>query len=197
MVVYRTYSTVAIQILVALLFPFCSLCISFPSQNAPSLFNHNLTIPALGPLKINCYRQPPLPIKRLPRAGIHDCYTALQYLLRGEKTMAPIQFTEDDRRGFAVPFAWAHGTCQIIINNLTPNAEETFSFALIAHLAAEITEACVLELPGSLGGEVKLGNRNLFEVVVAGTGSMGGIQGTPDAGQNEAPAAVAAAKRRT
>ncbi|KAI4247911.1 MAG: hypothetical protein L6R42_009468, partial [Xanthoria sp. 1 TBL-2021] len=112
-----------------------------------------------------------MPRQRLPKAGIHDCYVALQYLLRGEKAMAPIHFTEDEGRGFRIPYAWGHESCQVIIKNRIPKAEETFSFALIAHLGAEITEACVLDRPGSIGGDVKLGDRDLFEVVVAGTDS--------------------------
>lgn len=84
--------------------------------------------------------------------------------------MAPMHFTEDERRGFKVPFAWGHDSCQIIINNLTPNAEDTFSIVLIAHLAAEITEACIMSTPAKLGGDVKVGDQDLFEVIVAGTG---------------------------
>ncbi|KAI4226786.1 MAG: hypothetical protein L6R36_002926 [Xanthoria steineri] len=114
-----------------------------------------------------------MPSRRLAKVGIHDCYVALQYLLRGEKTMAPIHFTEDDRKGFRIPHAWGHGSCQVIIQNLIPRAEETFSFALIAHLGAEVTEACVLDRPGSVGGEVKVGDRNLFQIIVAGTGNGG------------------------
>lgn len=82
--------------------------------------------------------------------------------------MAPIHFSQDERRGFKVPFAWPFNSCQIIINNRTPGAEETFSFALIAHLAAEIVEACVFDRPASLGGDVMLGDGDMFEVVVAG-----------------------------
>lgn len=171
MVAHSTYSTFAKQVLALILFPLCSLCISLPPQSTPSLLHHNITLPSLGSLAINCYFQPPVPRKRLPKAGIHDCYVALQYLLRGEKTMAPIHFTEDEGRGFRIPYAWGHESCQVIIKNRIPKAEETFSFALIAHLGAEITEACVLDRPGSLGGDVKLGDRDLFEVVVAGTGN--------------------------
>ncbi|KAL8918548.1 MAG: hypothetical protein Q9172_005369 [Xanthocarpia lactea] len=137
-----------------------------------------------------------MPIKRLPKARIHDCYVALQSLLRGDKTMAPIVFAEDERRGFRVPYAWGHDACQVIINNLTPTSEATFSFALIAHLAAEITEACVLDSPASLGGDVKIGEGGLFEVIVAGTGVTTGNGGTPNADESEASTAVAV-KRRT
>ncbi|KAL8912528.1 MAG: hypothetical protein Q9171_002469 [Xanthocarpia ochracea] len=136
-----------------------------------------------------------MPIKRLPKARIHDCYVALQFLLRGDKTMAPIVFTEDERRGFQVPFAWGHNACQVIINNLTPTSEATFSFALIAHLAAEITEACVLDSPASLGGDVKVGDGGLFEVIVAGTGVTTGNGGSPNADESEASAAVAVERR--
>lgn len=31
-------------------------------------------------------------------------------------------------------------------------------------------ESCVIETPGSLGGSVKVAERELFEVLVAGTG---------------------------
>ena len=82
--------------------------------------------------------------------------------------MAPIHFSRDERRGFQVPFAWSYKSCQIIINNRTPEAEGTFSFALIAHLGAEIVEACVFDRPASLGGDVMLGDGEKFEVVVAG-----------------------------
>ncbi|KAI4098257.1 MAG: hypothetical protein LQ339_006516 [Xanthoria mediterranea] len=122
-----------------------------------------------------------MPSRRLARVGIHDCYVALQYLLRGEKTMAPIHFTEDDRKGFRIPYAWGHGSCQVIIQNLIPRAEETFSFALIAHLGAEVTEACVMDRPGSVGGEVKVGDRDLFQVIVAGTGNGGDEEDNADA----------------
>lgn len=174
MVLHSTYGMFAVQALGLVLFPLCSLCISLAPQNGPSLWHHNITVPSLGSLGINCYHQPPMPSRRLAKVGIHDCYVALQYLLRGEKTMAPIHFTEDDRKGFRIPHAWGHGSCQVIIQNLIPRAEETFSFALIAHLGAEVTEACVLDRPGSVGGEVKVGDRNLFQIIVAGTGNGGG-----------------------
>ncbi|KAL8940073.1 MAG: hypothetical protein Q9216_003011 [Gyalolechia sp. 2 TL-2023] len=125
-------------------------------------------------LRINCFIQPPPSIKRLPRADVTDCYSALQALLLGDKAMAPMHFTEDDQRGFKVPFAWGHDSCQIVINNITPHAEATFPIVLIAHLAAEIAEACIVGTPANLGGDVKLGAHGQFEVIVAGTGLTNG-----------------------
>ncbi|KAI4174367.1 MAG: hypothetical protein LQ343_002301 [Gyalolechia ehrenbergii] len=88
--------------------------------------------------------------------------------------MAPMHFTENDKGGFKVPFAWGHDSCQIIINNLTPHAEATFPIVLIAHLAAEIAEACIVQTPANLGGDIKIGDHDQFEVILAGTGVRNG-----------------------
>ncbi|KAL8830678.1 MAG: hypothetical protein Q9170_005630 [Blastenia crenularia] len=165
-----------IQILAFYLFPLPSTSLDVPPLMILSRFHHNITVPSLGELRINCFLQPPLPAKRLPRAQIQDCYTGLQVLLVGDKALAPMHFTEDKRTGFKVPFAWGHDSCQIIINNLTPDADDTFPIVLIAHLAAEVTEACIVEQTASLGGDVKLGH-DQFEVIVAGTGVKNGDQG--------------------
>ncbi|KAL8714365.1 MAG: hypothetical protein Q9220_001698 [cf. Caloplaca sp. 1 TL-2023] len=144
--------------------------LTIPTSSAPSLFNHNITVPSLGVLRLNCYIQPPRPSKRLPTVDIGDCYTAVQFLLRGDKAMAPMHFTEDRRTGFRVPFAWGHDSCQIVIKNNEPDAEDTFPMVLIAHLAAEIIEACILDGPVDLGGDVDVGEHNQFSIIVAGTG---------------------------
>ncbi|KAI4111333.1 MAG: hypothetical protein LQ345_006813, partial [Seirophora villosa] len=118
----------------------------------------------------NSGRHEPLhPEPRLPRAQLADCYSALQQVLIGDKAMAPMHFSHDARRGFHVPFAWGHDTCQIIINNVEDRAEGTFQLVLLAHLAAEIMESCIVETPANLGGDVRVGPGGEFEVVVAGT----------------------------
>ncbi|KAL8818957.1 MAG: hypothetical protein Q9223_002521 [Gallowayella weberi] len=196
MIIPSRYSTLTVPILSFLLYALLSFGYSIPQPSAPSRFHHNVTVPSLGTLRINCFIQPPMPLKRLEFAEVKDCYVALQYLLRGDKTMAPIQFTIDERRGFRVPFAWAHDTCQVIINNLTPTSEETFSFALIAHLGAEITESCIWENGGrAIGGDVRVGNKELFEVVVAGRQLRAGTQGTLNGTESQASTGVAVGRR--
>ncbi|KAL8695795.1 MAG: hypothetical protein Q9201_007957, partial [Fulgogasparrea decipioides] len=128
------------------------------------------------------------PARRLPSAEIHHCYTTLQYLLRGDKVMAPMHFTVD-KTGFQVPFAWGHNTCQIIINNVTPHASGDYPLVMLAHMAAEVMESCVRTSPGRLGGDVRLGSQNQFEILVAGTGSKTGDWGVIE-GERVAAAAV-------
>ncbi|KAL9017084.1 MAG: hypothetical protein Q9185_005595 [Variospora sp. 1 TL-2023] len=164
-----THSHHFLPLLLLLLLPaFLTTSLLIP----PSL-NHTTTLlpPILTTnLKINCYIQPPIPTKRLPTAAIADCYDALQHLLFGDKAMAPMHFSPDPHRGFEVPYAWGHASCQIIINNLYPGAEDTFQLVLLAHMAAEVMESCIVESPANLGGDVRLGQDMKFEVVVAGTG---------------------------
>ncbi|KAL9578221.1 MAG: hypothetical protein Q9212_005856 [Teloschistes hypoglaucus] len=121
-------------------------------------------------IRIRCYTQPPHPHKRLPDAGLEDCYNTLQYLLRGDKAMAPMRFTMDTTGGFQVPFAWGHNTCAITITDAKAHAEGTFQFVLLAHLAAEVMEGCIKDSTSSLGGEAKLGDEDQFEILVTGTG---------------------------
>lgn len=161
--------SVIVQVLPFLIFPLYTSSFTIPTVNASSPFHPNIIVPSLGTLKINCYIQPLPPRRRLPDADLEDCYEALQYLLLGDKIMAPMQFSHDSRRGFHVPFVWGHQSCQIIINNIEPHAEDTFQTVLLAHLAAEVMEGCIVDTSASLGGDVKLGSRNQFELMVAGT----------------------------
>ncbi|KAL8737211.1 MAG: hypothetical protein Q9181_001895 [Wetmoreana brouardii] len=180
--------SIVFRVLALVLFPLYASCLYFPSLSAPSRFHHNITVPSVGELRINCYVQPPLPARRLPDADIQHCYTTLQYLLRGDKAMAPMHFTVD-KTGFQVPFAWGHNTCQIIINNVIPHASGNYPFVMLAHLAAEVMEACVLESPARLGGEVRLGSQDQFEILVSGTGLKTGDWGVIE-GERGAPVGV-------
>ena len=182
-----------VRILNLLLLSTLSFSFSIPPFNTPYRVDHNVTVPSLGVLNIHCWTQRPFPEKRLPRAEIADCYTALQGLLVGDKAMAPMHFTENERTGFKVPFAWGHDSCQIVINNLIPNAEDTFPIVLLAHLAAEVMEPCVMNSPAALGGDVKLGSHRQFEVLVAGTGLKDGSQDVT--GGNTSDAATEAERR--
>ncbi|KAL8948867.1 MAG: hypothetical protein Q9222_004983 [Ikaeria aurantiellina] len=151
--------------------------LSLPTSSVPSRFSHNITVPSLGVLRLNCFIQPARPSRPLPTVDLGDCYTAIQYLLRGDKAMAPMHFTEDRRTGFKVPFSWGHDSCQIVIKNNVPNAQDTFPMVLIAHIAAEIIEACVFETPAKLGGETDVGGHDQFSVIVASTGAKVGDWG--------------------
>lgn len=179
-----------IPVLPLLIFPLFSTSLTIPLLITPSRVHHNITVPSLGALKVNCYIQPLPPTKRLPRAEISDCYFALQGVLLGDKVMAPMHFTENDKGGFKVPFAWGHDSCQIIINNLTPHAEATFPIVLIAHLAAEIAEACIVQTPANLGGDIKIGDHDQFEVILAGTGVRNGRLDVVDGNSNTDVVAV-------
>ncbi|KAI4233167.1 MAG: hypothetical protein LQ352_008275 [Teloschistes flavicans] len=162
----------AIQLLGLSLFLSYSSCFSFPSPSAPLRFQHNITAPSLVDLHIHirCYTQPPPPATRLPDAQLEDCYNTLQYLLRGDKAMAPMRFTMEASGGFKVPFAWGHNSCAITITAAKPHADGTFQFVLLAHLAAEVMEGCIKDSMSNLGGEVKLGDEEQFEILVTGTG---------------------------
>lgn len=174
-----------VQTFILLIPPLFSFALIVPPLTTPSRVNHNITVPSLGTIKIRCWIQPAPPATRLPKANVYDCYSALQAVLLGDKALAPMHFTEDARRGFKVPFAWGFDSCQIVINNVTPRAEDTFPMVLIAHLAAEITEACIYRTPGNLGGDVKVGSHDQFEVLVSGTGSKSGVLDAVD-GQSSA-----------
>ncbi|KAL8772682.1 MAG: hypothetical protein Q9203_003341 [Teloschistes exilis] len=162
----------AIQLLGLSLYPFYSSCSSFASLSVPSRFHNNITAPSPAGIRIHirCYTQPPQPGTRLPDAGLEDCYKTLQYLLRGDKVMAPMRFTLESHGGFKVPFAWGHNSCAITITAAKAHAEGTFQFVLLAHLAAEVMEGCIKDSTSSLGGEAKLGDEDQFEILVTGTG---------------------------
>ena len=87
-----------------------------------------------------------------------------------------MHFAADEGKGFHIPFAWGHDSCQIVLSNIdtAPHAEAVFPFVFLAHLAAEVMESCVLESPAKLGGNVVLGTDDDFEVIVAGTGHSPG-----------------------
>ncbi|KAL8687000.1 MAG: hypothetical protein Q9218_006703 [Villophora microphyllina] len=171
------YSTAA-WLFTLVILPYSS-CLSLPSLTAPSRSHHNITVPSLGDVNIKCYIQPPTPGRRLANVKLEDCYTTLQYLLRGDKAMAPMRFTTASTGGFEVPFAWGHNSCAITIDNTKPRAVGTFQFVLLAHLAAEIMEGCVMESVTRLGGEAELGDQGQFQILVAGTGLVSGDWGVP------------------
>lgn len=104
-----------------------------------------------------------------------------------------MHFAVDEGKGFQIPFVWGYDSCQIVIANTEPHAEGTFPFVMIAHLAAEVMQACVLNSPSNLGGDVKLGGRGQFEVLVAGTGMKTGNWDV--AGEDRNGAAVAVERR--
>ncbi|KAI4200491.1 MAG: hypothetical protein LQ350_003861 [Teloschistes chrysophthalmus] len=162
----------AIQILGLSLYPFYSSCFSLPSLSVPARSHHNITVPSPDGIRIHikCYTQPPRPHERLPDAGLEDCYNTLQYLLRGDKAMAPMRFTTETTGGFKVPFAWGHNSCAITITVAKPHAVGTFQFVLLAHLAAEVIEGCIKDATSNLGGQAKLGDEDQFEILVTGTG---------------------------
>lgn len=88
-----------------------------------------------------------------------------------------MHFSTDSARGFPVPSAWTLDSCVILINNVRPHAEGTFPIALLAHLAAEVTESCIRESPANLGGDVGVGSGMDFDVTVAGLGTKSGEWG--------------------
>ena len=163
-------------------------------------------------VRVACYIQPLPPEAHVQRLRPDECEAARALILVGDKTYAPMDFTHDEKTGYPVPVVWRHGHCQIILHAIpvgSSKAEDTFSFALVAHVASRIITKCLLETPFQIGGEAELGPKKIFEVVVAGllgasndTSSMPYLKNissihniSPGMGQVEPPRGVLATRR--
>ena len=90
-------------------------------------------------------------------------------ILIGDKVWAPMDFSYDATKGYQVPKVWGCGRCQIILHASEAgpdSAADTFTLALVAHVAANVVVDCVVDRPSQLGGYARLGPKKIFEVVV-------------------------------
>ena len=159
-----TYGVVASLFYLALLIPAAAPRPSIPSLRANPTLDHDAVY-------VSCYNQPPHGQEHVPRVEIEDCKAATRLISIGDKTDAPMDFSHDETKGYFVPKTWGCGRCQLIlhvVDDAYESAVDTFSLALVAHVAKAIIAECVILMPAQLGGDAKLGPKKIFELIVAG-----------------------------
>ena len=83
----------------------------------------------------------------------------------GEKSLAPITFSQNPGAGFRVPYSWSHGNCWVCIDVVEPDAEETTTFAAVFKRAFDLAVDCVIK-PPHLGGRSRLGMTQMLDIVI-------------------------------
>ena len=125
-----------------------------------------------GPVQVSCYYQPPSGEEPpAPLIKTQDYREAKKLILIGDKVDAPMDFSRDETKGYRVPKVWENGGCVIVlhgVDQVDKSAVDTFSLALVAHVAEKIIVDCVEGPSAHIGEEAKLGPLEIFGIIVAG-----------------------------
>ena len=130
-----------------------------PTDKALSTFESRELVPVCYPAGHDRRGNPRHP----PISHLPDCGQAAHQLLSTH-----LQPPDEPRAWHPIRYDWRHGSCGI---SLMPNAMfsvDYFSTGLIAARALEIKSACVNEAHGWRGGEMVIGEMEVFEVGIYG-----------------------------
>ena len=130
---------------------------------SPLIFTNLLN--ATNGMIVACFGQNPPGQPQILPTTYAACKQAFQSIPMREKAFAPIVFSHNPAAGFKVPHSWSHGGCVVRIDVVTPDAEETTTFAAIFQRAFELSAECVIK-PPHFGGKSLLGKTDMLEILV-------------------------------
>ena len=133
-------------------------------------FSPRLNASPWEPIDFFCFTQPLPPEPRGRPVELNECEEARELIMVGDKAWAPMDFSGDKEKGYFVPKVWGCCNCHIILHAVDGDysvAEDTFTLALVAHVAEVILKSCVKNMPARLGGTAKVGPKKVFEIIVA------------------------------
>ena len=148
--------------LVSLLFFLFALILAAPSS--PDFYPPSKLLSKR--YQIDCFLQTPQ--HPLCPAVPTDCMRALQLMRGGDKVDAPMEFSR--ATGFSLPYRWAHGTCQILIDIVAHgDPSEITTIYEISTRALQLIARCVIDQRlGRLGGRTTAGPNDMIMVGVMG-----------------------------
>ena len=135
----------------------------------PSLFVPILSIAnTISPLTaggLGCYGQNPPNETQISIVTYKECKAAAANIPLGRKALAPLTFGRNKSAGFQTPYHWTYGICQIGIDVLDQDVEETATFAAIFKRAFDLLVECVIK-PPHFGGLGLVGDDRNLKVTV-------------------------------
>jgi hypothetical protein len=113
-----------------------------------------------------------------PLNRIHngDCDGLLEAIGTGDKKMALMHFSRDERKGYELPVVFRHGTCVIEIDfaqprdhKFTEEEEDEYTWDMMYKLVRSIIRACVNPIISrQLGGGLKAGVKGNMRILIYG-----------------------------
>ena len=134
-----------------------------PAMVSPSIFTSLLN--ASNVITIDCFGQHSPGQPQLQPLTYLSCKQAVQSIPMGEKSLAPITFSQNPGTGFRVPHFWSYESCSVLIDVVEPDAEETTTFAAVFKRAFDLAVECVIK-PPHLGGKSRLGTSGMLDIVI-------------------------------
>jgi len=118
---------------------------------------------------LTCFTQDTHP--GIQSTNLTDCHGALRELILQPDFTRSLPFSRHGRVAIKVPKGWKERECTIYVSCGNDYDTDTFTYADVAHTAANIINTCILDRPDTeYGGLAGVGGIGSFYVAVGKTG---------------------------
>lgn len=119
-----------------------------------------------------------------------ECRGALRKLILEPDFTRNLPFSRHGRVAIKIPKGWKQGECTIFVSCGNDYDTDTFTYADIAHIAANIINTCIIDMPDTeYGGLAGIGRIGTFYVAVGKTGWQQQLLGIENRNRSAAVAA--------